>query len=94
MSSVLSRAKGQVIGADARRAREEGHTIFTPMLRGSLNSDISGPVSGWAEQIESIEAEGWLLLTMSIVILDKNRPTAYPVFRLKARANVNNLGIV
>jgi hypothetical protein len=78
---ILTKAKGETFAAHARRAHLEGRQVFTPRLHGSLVSDLSGPVPGWAEQIEAIEAEGWALVSWSVVNLRNDRPDAYPLFR-------------
>lgn len=47
---------------DAKRARAEGHTVFLYRFNvPATSSGFSGPISGAAEVIEGIEAEGWEL---------------------------------
>lgn len=41
----------------------------------------AGPVSGWAEAIEAVEAVGWRLTEWSVVNDKHDRPHAYPLFR-------------
>jgi hypothetical protein len=55
----LKDVKSAGIAMEAARAAEEGRTVFAPMLNTpSSNSGLSGSVGGWAEMIESVEAEG------------------------------------
>ena len=45
---------------DAKRAAEEGHSVFVFKFgMPNLNSAVSTSVSGAAEVIEAIEAAGW-----------------------------------
>lgn len=75
-------AKVDTISTHAKRAAADGHTVFTPMLNTPWSgSTASGPVSGWAEQIEAVEAEGWTLAHWTIGQDAKGRPQAYPLFR-------------
>ncbi len=78
--------KSSVVGAEARRAREEGRTVYVAMLNVPLTQSSSampsGSVSGWAEMIETVEAEGWRLDMWTVVQDKKDRPQAYPLFRL------------
>lgn len=79
------KAKGSMLREEAARAREEGHTVFVPMLNTGFwertSAMYSAPVSGWAEMIESIEGEGWRLEQWSVATDTKGRPQAYPLFR-------------
>lgn len=81
----VKNAKSNMLREEAQRAREEGRTVFVPMLNTpmtfSSSATPSGAVSGWAEMIEAIEAEGWLLTQWSVAADTKGRPQAYPLFR-------------
>jgi hypothetical protein len=75
-------AKQQMLSAEAKRAIEEGRTVFTPMLNTPMSQHtMSGSVAGWAEMIESVEREGWILADWTVAHDAKGRPQAYPLFR-------------
>lgn len=75
-------AKATALGDDAQRAYTEGRTTFTARLNTpATSSGTSGPVPGWAEMIEAVEAAGWGLTHWAVTDGDKARPTAYAVFR-------------
>jgi len=53
--------------ADAARAVTEGHTVFVFKFdMPNLNSAVTSSVSGAAEAIEAIGAEGWTLAQMAV----------------------------
>jgi hypothetical protein len=59
-------AKAQMVSKEAARAFTEGRSVFVARLEGgALSRNVSGSVSGVAEMIESIEAEGWRLEHLS-----------------------------
>lgn len=59
-------AKAQMVSKEAARALGEGRSVFVARLEGgALSRNVSGTVSGVAEMIESIEAEGWRLEHLS-----------------------------
>ena len=75
-------AKADSIASHAQRAIEEGRTIFAPRLNSPRTAaGFSGPVSGWAEQIEAIEAAGWQLVNWTATDDAKGSPVGYPLFR-------------
>jgi hypothetical protein len=82
---IFKGARNAVLSGEARRAVEEGRTVFAPMLNVPItqqySATVSGAVTGWAEMIESIEAEGWRLEHWAIGQDMKGRPQAYPLFR-------------
>ena len=79
--------KIDAVTAEARRATEEGRTFFTPMLNTPLTQHkMSGSVSGWAEMIEAIEQQGWVLVDWAVANDSKDRPQAYPLFRRRGAA--------
>ncbi len=78
----IKNAKANLLSEEAARAAAEGRTVFAPMLNTPVtHHTMSGSVAGWAEMIESIEAEGWVLDQWSVAADDKGRPQAYPLFR-------------
>lgn len=75
-------AKANTLATEAERARAEGRTVFTPKLNTPMSQhNLSGSISGWAEMIEAVEAQGWQLWHWSVAIDEKGRPEAYPLFR-------------
>lgn len=74
--------KAEHVGADARAAREAGMRVFAARLNTpALTWGVSGSIKGWAEMIESIEAEGWVLQQWAAAVDSKGNPEAYPLFR-------------
>jgi hypothetical protein len=74
--------KTGTLATEAKRAVEEGRTVFAPRLNSPMTSSgFSGSISGWAEMIEAIEAEGWVLAHWAVSDDEKHRPGAYPLFR-------------
>lgn len=79
---IIKDAKANTIGNDATRAYSEGRTVFAPRLNTPATAaGFSGPVSGWAEMIEAVEAAGWTLTQWAATDDHKGRPVAYPLFR-------------
>lgn len=79
---LIKDAKQEQLGAEARRAVQEGRVIFAPRLNTpKLQSGLTGPISGWAELIEAVEREGWTLVDWTVAHDAKGRPEAYPLFR-------------
>jgi hypothetical protein len=75
-------AKQDTLATQARRAIEEGRTVFVPMLNTPMfASAMSGPVPGWAEMVEAVETQGWHLEHWAIGQDKQGRPQAYPLFR-------------
>ncbi len=55
----IKNAKANLLSDEAARAAAEGRTVFAPMLNTPVtHHTMSGSVAGWAEMIESIEAQG------------------------------------
>ena len=53
--------------ADAARAAAEGHSVFVFKFdMPNVNSAVTSTVSGAAETIEAIEAQGWTLAQMAV----------------------------
>ena len=78
-------AKADMLRTQAARAVEEGRTVFVPMLNTpATQPKISSSVSGWAEMIEAVEGEGWVLTHWAATTDAQRRPQAYPLFRRSA----------
>src|SRR5258708_26353123 len=77
----MKQAKAASVGADALRAREEGHTIFVAQLHpGSWSTaQKSGSAGDVAEMIESVESAGWTLAFAPSFVAraDGSKMTAY-----------------
>jgi hypothetical protein len=74
--------KAQNLGTEAKRAVEQGRTVFAPKLNTPMSQhNMSGAIAGWAEMVEAVEAQGWRLDQWSVAIDNKGRPEAYPLFR-------------
>jgi hypothetical protein len=75
--------RSETLAKHARRAAEEGRTVFAPRLgdTSGVAANTTMPVSGWAELIEAVETEGWLIQHWTVVLDHKGRPEAYPLFR-------------
>lgn len=64
----LKEAKADVLAGHARRAVQEGRTVFVANLNMSMfQIDVNGPIGGWAEMIEAVETEGWVLQSLSMI---------------------------
>ncbi len=62
----IKEAKQNVAKSHAERATSEGHSVFLYRFNVPLSSSgASGPVSGAAEVIETIEQAGWHLAEMA-----------------------------
>ena len=76
-------AKRDAVVTEAKRAIEEGRTVYVPRLNTpKTHHGMSGSIPGWAEMIEGIEEAGWELARWSVSTDEKGRPEAYPLFRL------------
>jgi hypothetical protein len=62
---IFKDAKAKVAGDHARRSAEEGHAVLVFLINVPRTTPEGTPVSGVAEQIESVEAEGWRLQSLS-----------------------------
>lgn len=71
---IAKQVKQDSAAGAARRAREEGHTVFVYQCRGAMSHSptLSRPVQDVAEMIEGIESEGWQLDRMDSNIYDRN----------------------
>lgn len=77
---IFKQARASVHASNARRALEEGRTVFLAQIGSSIKADA---VSGVAEDIEAVEAEGWRLDQMSYVWSTtlSNHPVGFFLFR-------------
>lgn len=77
--------KAGMLRTEAERAFREGRTVFAPMLNTPVtfrsSATPSGSVSGWAEMIEAVESQGWVLTQWTVGHDAKDRAQAYPLFR-------------
>ncbi len=79
---LIKQAKQESLATEARRAVEQGRTVFVPRLNTPMSHHgMSGAVPGWAEMVEAVEACGWKLAEWSVAMDEKGRPEAYPLFR-------------
>ncbi|MFG2109831.1 hypothetical protein [Micromonospora chersina] len=63
----LNNAKASEAGKHAREAVAKGDTILVyKFIEANTNSRITAPMTGMAEQIQAIEAEGWTLANMAV----------------------------
>jgi hypothetical protein len=60
---IMKQSVADSIEKDARRALEEGHSVFVAQFRGAMshNPSLTRPVGGMAERIEAVEAVGWVM---------------------------------
>lgn len=84
----IRQAKADKMGEDAKRALEEGRTVFIAQFRGDISHSpaLTRPIAGVAESIESVEAEGWHLDQFTSVPY-KDNMTVVCLFRRKIAAN-------
>ncbi|MER5903057.1 hypothetical protein ABT150_23610 [Streptomyces mirabilis] len=62
----INQAKGDEAGKKAREARAAGNTVLVyKFIEANTNSKATAPMTGMAEQIQSVEAEGWVLDKMA-----------------------------
>jgi hypothetical protein len=78
----IKQAKAENLATEARRALEQGRTVFAPKLNSpATHHNLSGSIPGWAEQIEAVEDQGWALWHWAVGLDSRGRPEAYPLFR-------------
>jgi hypothetical protein len=63
--AFLKEARAKVAAQHAARAREEGRTVLVFLVNVPLGTAEGTPVSGVAEQIEAVEAQGWYLASLN-----------------------------
>ena len=75
-------AKAKSLGEQAARAIQEGRVVFAARVNeGGWNSGYGGSLSGVAEQIESVEAQGWRLEHSSALPGKGDNVSMFLVFR-------------
>jgi hypothetical protein len=86
----IKKAKADSLASDAKRALDEGHTVFVAQLRGSVSHSptLSRPIPGVAEMIESVESLGWRLNQFTSVPYKDNMTTVC-LFRLRQNPAVS-----
>ncbi|MBM0230080.1 MULTISPECIES: hypothetical protein [Micromonospora] len=62
----INNAKANEAGKHARESLAKGnHILVYKIIEATTNSRVTAPMSGVAEQIQAIEAEGWMLANMA-----------------------------
>jgi len=80
--SLIKDAKAATLAREAQRAIEEGRWVFICRINNpALSHQMSGSVSGVAEQIEAVERCGWWLHHMSYTQDKKGGVEGYFLFR-------------
>lgn len=75
-------AKQESIGQHAARAVAEGRRVFVCRVNeGGWGGQWGGVLSGVAEQIEAVEAQGWRLDRASFLPGKGHHVSAYMIFR-------------
>jgi hypothetical protein len=75
-------AKSDSIGQQAARAVAEGRRVFACRVNeGGWNDNWGGSLSGVAEQIEAVEAQGWRLDKASFLPGKGQNVSAFLIFR-------------
>jgi hypothetical protein len=82
---IVKDTRAAMLRIEAERAVQQGRSIYAPMLNTtistSVNQELPGSVSGWADMIEAIEDAGWRLGHWTVALDFQGRPQAYPLFR-------------
>jgi hypothetical protein len=74
-------AKANTLGAEARKAFEDGDWYFAPRLNSPATAhQLSGNIGDWAMMLEAIAKAGWVLQHWSVAQDKPGRPEAYPLF--------------
>lgn len=62
----INETKGNMAGAEAKKARERGQTVLVyKFIEANSNSRSTAPMTGMAEQIQAVEQQGWRLDQMA-----------------------------
>lgn len=58
---IFKKTAADNIEGNARRAHNEGHSVFVAQFRGAVSHtpSLTRPISGMAERIEAVEDAGW-----------------------------------
>ena len=63
----INDAKAQTAGNEARKAIENGQTVLVyKFLEANTNSKATAPMTGIADQIQAVEAQGWVMYNMAV----------------------------
>lgn len=80
----LKDAKANSLGQQAARAAGEGRQVFACRVNeGGWNDSWGGSLSGVAEQIEAVEAAGWVLDKASFLPGKGQNVSAFLIFRIR-----------
>lgn len=79
---IFKKAAAESIADNAKRALDEGHTIFVAQFRGAVSHSptLTRPIGGMAERIEAVEALGWRMDQFTAVPY-KDNITVVALFR-------------
>lgn len=76
-------AKVEAMTKEAKRALDEGRTVFVCRInQGMTQVNVSGSLSGVAEQIEAIESLGWQLDQANFAHDHRDHASAFLIFRV------------
>jgi hypothetical protein len=79
---MIKNVKAALMTTEAQRAVDEGRTVFVCRInQGATQIDMSGSLSGIAEQIEAIENLGWQLDQCTFAQDKKDHTSAFLIFR-------------
>jgi hypothetical protein len=58
---IFKQSVADTMESDAKRALDEGHSVFVAQFRGAVSHSpsLTRPIGGMAERIEAVEAVGW-----------------------------------
>jgi hypothetical protein len=63
----INDTKAQAAGNEARKAAEKGQQVLVyKFIEANTNSKATAPMTGIADQIEAVEAEGWTMYNMAV----------------------------
>lgn len=62
----INNIKADTAGTEARKARESGQLVLAyKFIEANKTSMVTAPMTGIADQIQAVEAEGWTLANMA-----------------------------
>lgn len=63
----INDAKAGTAATEARKAYEAGQTVLVyKFIEANTNSRATGPMVGIADQLQAVEAQGWVLYNMAV----------------------------
>jgi hypothetical protein len=79
---VFKQSAADSIENHAKRALDEGHSVFVAQFRGGMSHSpsLTRPIGGMAERIEAVEALGWKMDQFTAVPY-KDNITVVALFR-------------